>query len=120
MEDELERRGVRSNGPAEDHNSSGDGRQWSISKPGSEAGSGGGDEAASSPWGTGGGGEPVLSPRGRGYLARLVVDVCKELDQSRKVRSGWWLFARSCGSRASDVKLSTPWKTVSVVEKCTA
>ncbi|CAM9126534.1 unnamed protein product, partial [Sphacelaria rigidula] len=84
MEDELERRGVRSNGPAEDHNSSGDGRQWSISKPGSEAGSGGGDEAASSPWGTGGGGEPVLSPRGRGYLARLVVDVCKELDQSRK------------------------------------
>lgn len=45
----------------------------------------------------GGGDEPLpLSPRGKGYLARLVLEVCSELDESKKVggdggfMGGWY------------------------------
>ena len=41
---------------------------------------------------------PLLSPRGRGYLARLVLEVCSEIEDSKKVGVGMWegnMF--SCG-----------------------
>ena len=49
-------------------------------QPKSGGGGGGAGEEAGSE--TGGDG-PLLSPRGRGYLARLVLEVCAELEESK-------------------------------------
>lgn len=32
------------------------------------------------------GNDPLISPRGRGYLARLVLEVCTEIEENKKVR----------------------------------
>lgn len=86
MEDELDRRGGRIDDTTTKFTR--EARLWS--KDNSDA------AAASSPRERGFGAEPVLSPRGRGYLARLVVEVCEELDQTNRVRC----------SRVSDIVVS--------------
>lgn len=100
MEDELERRGDRPDEsstqklPEEFHRCSKAG--------GSEAaGGGGGDESAEacSRDRAAGAQELTLSPRGRGYLARLVVDVCNELDQNKRVSRGELCFLKGPSRR---------------------
>lgn len=97
MEDELDRRGGRADPwPDSSPRSSGDSKRYWRGESGTQGGSG--DESRGSGGEGSGDGregdsrrrethEPILSPRGRGYLARLVAEVCSELEESKRVRS---------------------------------
>lgn len=98
MEDELDRRGVPRPMPSDSHahmacgvdskhvsrtiTTRMEGGAITVTTPISKgvAGDGEGEDGA----GTGSEG-PLLSPRGRGYLARLVLEVCSEIEESKKV-----------------------------------
>ena len=53
-----------------------------VTTPQPKGGGGGGRAGEETGPETGGDG-PLLSPRGRGYLARLVLEVCAELEESK-------------------------------------